>query len=206
MVVSNDHDIKQLIKFDLDDLWINFMSNEMFNKQKIFLPKNYRILIDKIEKLPNDDIFELNNNNEFLSMIKKFEDRHEINEINGLESLIIKIISGDSSDNIQSVYQVNKGGRTRGIGTKGAYSVYEKYIQEFGEISLEDPDLYENIADIICEKKKLSKSMIGKIVSRIHQNMKLVDLRVENFPNEIVDSMNQKFDSLNGQKIQDLIN
>lgn len=204
MVVSNDHDIKQLIKFDLDGLWMNFMSNEMFNKQKIFLPKNYRILIDKIEKLPNDDIFELNNNNEFLSMIKKFEDRHEIHEINNLESLIIKIISGDSSDNIQSVYQVNKGGRIRGIGTKGAYSVYEKYIQEFGEISLEDPDLYENIADIICEKKKLSKSMIGKIVSRIHQNMRLVDLRVENFPNEIVSSMNQKFDSLNGQKIQDL--
>ena len=82
--------------------------------------------------------------------------------------------------------------------------MYDKYIQEFGEISLEDPDLYENIADIICEKKKLSKSMIGKIVSRIHQNMRLVDLRVENFPNEIVSSMNQKFDSLNGQKIQDL--
>jgi hypothetical protein len=27
-----------------------------------------------------------------------------------------------------------------------------------GEIDLRDPDLYENIADLICEKKKLSKT------------------------------------------------
>jgi 5'-3' exonuclease len=205
MVVSNDHDIKQLIKFDLDGMWLNFMSNEMFNKQKIFLPKNYRILVDKIQRLPNNDIFELNNNNEFLSMIKKFEDRHEIHEINNLESLMVKIISGDSSDNIQSVYQVNKGGKLRGIGAKGAYSIYEMYIQEFGDISLEDPDLYENIADIICEKKKLSKSMIGKIVSRIHQNMKLVDLRLHNFPDEIMESMNRRFESVSQRSTHDFI-
>jgi len=31
MIVSNDHDIKQLIKFDLDKMWVNFMSNEMYH-------------------------------------------------------------------------------------------------------------------------------------------------------------------------------
>ncbi len=39
-IVSNDYDIKQLILFDLDKEWINFMSNEMYNQEKIFLPKN----------------------------------------------------------------------------------------------------------------------------------------------------------------------
>jgi hypothetical protein len=36
-----------------------------------------------------------------------------------------------------------------------------------GEIDLRDPDLYENIADLICEKKKLSKTQIVKIVENI---------------------------------------
>ncbi len=193
MIVSNDHDIKQLIKFDLNNLWMNFMSNEMFNKQKIFLPKNYKVLIEKVNSLPNNDIFSLNDNREFLGMISNFENRHDVNEINNIESLLIKAISGDSSDNIKSVYQVNKGGKVRGIGVKGAHSIYETYIGEFGDPDLDDPDLYENIADIICEKKKLSKSMIGKLVSRIHGNMKLVDLRTDNFPKDIIESMDKKY-------------
>jgi 5'-3' exonuclease len=193
MIVSNDYDIKQLITFNLEGMWINFMSNEMFNKQKIFLPSNYQIIIDKIRKLPNDDIFNLNDNSEFLSLFKKFETKYEISEINNMESLFIKIVSGDSSDNIHSVYRVNKNGRVRGIGFKGAQSIYNSYINEFGEVSLTDPDLYENIADIICEKKKLSKSMIGKIVSNINGNMKLIDLRMNNFPSDILNSMNDRF-------------
>jgi 5'-3' exonuclease len=193
MIVSNDYDIKQLITFNLDDMWINFMSNEMFNKQKIFLPHNYQLILDKVKKLPCDDIFNLNDNSEFLSLFKKFETKYEIREINNMESLFIKIVSGDSSDNIQSVYKVVKNGRSRGIGDKGAKSIYDSYINEFGEVSLNDPDLYENIADIICEKKKLSKSMIGKIVSNINNNMKVIDLRINNFPNEILNSMNEKY-------------
>jgi len=193
MIVSNDYDIKQLISFDLDNMWINFMSNEMFNKQKIFLPNNYQMIIDKIKKLPSNDIFDLNDNSEFLSLFKKFETKYDTHIINKMESLFIKIVSGDSSDNIQSVYRVTKNGRVRGIGAKGAKSIYDSYINEFGEVSLDDPDLYENIADIICEKKKLSKSMISKIVSNINGNMKLIDLRINNFPSEILNSMNDKF-------------
>ncbi len=193
MIVSNDYDIKQLISFNLDEMWMNFMSNEMFNKQKIFLPQNYQLLIDKVKKLPSDDIFDLNDNSEFLNLFKKFETKHETVLINNMESLFIKIVSGDSSDNIQSVYRVTKNGRVRGIGSKGAQSIYNSYLEEFGEVSLEDPDLYENIADIICEKKKLSKSMIGKIVSNINNNMKLIDLRMDNFPDEILNSMNEKY-------------
>ena len=56
-IVSNDYDIKQLILFDLDREWINFMSNEMYNQEKIFLPKNYQIFLNKISNKPNDDIF-----------------------------------------------------------------------------------------------------------------------------------------------------
>jgi 5'-3' exonuclease len=195
-IVSNDYDIKQLLKFDIENEWINFMSNEMYNQEKIFLPKNYQIFLNKIGNKSNDDIFNLNDNTEFLSLMNRFISKYQMQEINNLESLLIKIISGDTSDNIQSVYQTNKSGKVRGIGSKGAYSIYESYLIEFGDPSLQDPDLFENIADIICEKKKISKTNIENIVRRIHDNMKLIDLRVNNFPDEIVDSMDKVYKSI----------
>jgi len=193
VIISNDHDIKQLLHFSLDPLWINFMTNEMYNQEKLFLPKNYQLFIDKVNKIPNDDIFNLNDNADFLNLFNRFTSKYQLMEIDSLQSLITKVISGDTSDNIQSVFQVAKNGKTRGIGTKGAFSIYEEYHQEFGDPSLTDPDLFENIADIICDKKKVSKSNIVKIVERINQNMRLVDLRIDSLPNEIVDKMKEVY-------------
>ena len=189
IIVSNDYDIKQIVSYSLEPLYINIMSNEMFNKEKLFLPKNYQIFLNRVSKLPNDDIFELNDNTEFIALMNRFITKYELNEIDPIESLIIKIISGDQSDNISSVWNVTKNGKTRGIGAKGAKGIYDNYIAEFGEISLSDPDLLENIADLICEKKKLSKSKIEDIVENIKGNFKLIDLRLHNLPEEIIDKM-----------------
>jgi 5'-3' exonuclease len=189
IIVSNDYDIKQIVNYGLEPLFINIMTNEMYNKEKLFLPKNYQIFLNKVSKLPSDDIFSLNDNTDFLLLLDKFINKYEINEINPIESLMVKIISGDTSDNIGSVWSIVKNGKKRGIGAKGAQSIYDEYITEFGEVNLGDPDLYENIADLICEKKKLSKTQIESIVENIKGNMKLIDLRLHNLPDEIIDKM-----------------
>ncbi len=193
IIVSNDYDIKQIVRYSIDPLWINIMSNEMYNKEKLFLPRNYQVFINKVSKMPNDDIFNLNDNNDFLNLLDRFISKYEINEIDSMESLIVKIISGDVSDNITSVWSQVKNGKKRGIGEKGAKSIYDDYLIEFGEVSLSDPDLYENIADLICEKKKLSKTQITNIVENIESNVKLVDLSVGNLPVEIVSMMEERY-------------
>ncbi len=193
IIVSNDYDIKQIVNYGLEPLYINIMTNEMYNKEKLFLPKNYQIFLNKLSKLPNDDIFNLNDNNDFILLLDRFLNKYEVNEIDPVESLIIKIISGDSSDNISSVWSQTKAGKKRGIGARGAKTIYDEYLQEFGEINLQDPDLYENIADLICEKKKISKTQIESIVENIKDNMKLIDLRMHNLPGEIVEKMENKY-------------
>lgn len=193
IIVSNDYDIKQIVGYGLDPLYVNIMTNEMYNKEKLFLPKNYQLFINKVSKLPNNDIFDLNDNNDFLSLLNRFLNKYEIVEIDPVESLLIKIISGDQSDNIESVWSQNKSGKKRGIGAKGAKNIYDEYLLEFGEINLYDPDLYENIADLICEKKKISKTQIESIVDRIKTNMKIIDLRLHNLPSEIVSKMEDKY-------------
>ena len=193
IIVSNDYDIKQIVKFNLEPLWINIMSNEMYNKEKLFMPKNYQLFINKVSKLSNDDIFNQNDNSEFLKLMDRFLTKYEIFEIDSTESLIIKLISGDKSDNIGSAWSQTKNGKKRGIGEKGAKTIYDEYLKEFGEVSLTDPDLYENIADLICERKKVSKTQIESIVENLIENVKLIDLRLENIPEEIVTKMEQKF-------------
>ena len=193
IIVSNDYDIKQIVNYGIEPLFINIMTNEMYNKEKLFLPKNYQIFLNKLSKLPNNDIFNLNDNNDFMILLDRFINKYEINEIDPVESLIIKIISGDTSDNISSVWSQSKAGKKRGIGARGAKSIYDEYLQEFGEINLQDPDLYENIADLICEKKKISKTQIESIVENIKGNMKLIDLRLHNLPNEIVEKMENRY-------------
>jgi len=197
IIVSNDYDIKQIVNYVLNLLFFNIMTNEMYNKEKLFLPKNYQVFLNKVSKLPSNNIFELNDNTDFLLLLNRFISKYEINEINPVESLMIKVISGDTSDNIGSVWSVVKNGKKRGIGDKGAKSIYDEYIKEFGEVNLTDPDLYENIADLICEKKKLSKTQIESIVENIRGNMKLIDLRLHNLPDEIINKMESGYSIIN---------
>ncbi len=193
IIVSNDYDIKQIVNYSLNPLYINIMTNEMYNKEKVFLPRNYQVFLNGVSKLPSDDIFNLNDNNDFLLLMDKFLNKYNINEIDPVESLMIKIISGDTSDNITSAWSQIKNGKKRGIGDKGAKGIYDNYLQEFGEVNLNDPDLYENIADLICDKKKLSKTQISPIVENIKHNMKLIDLRLHNLPGEIIQKMETKY-------------
>jgi 5'-3' exonuclease len=194
LIVSNDHDIKQLLKHSIDPLYINIMTNEMYNQEKVFMPKNYQIFLNRISKLSNDDIFSLNDNSNFINLMEKFTTKYNLNVIDPVESIVLKMISGDKSDNIKSAWSIVKDGKKRGIGITGAKSIYEKYLIEFGETNLNDPELYENIADLICEKKKLSKTTIESIVDNIKVNVRMMDLRIENLPEYIVKKMKDVYD------------
>ena len=194
IIISNDYDIKQLVGFSLNPLYINFMTNEMLNKQKVFMPKNYQLFLNNVNKLDNNDIFQLNDNNDFIQMLKNFIEKYDVIEVNSIESLIIKLISGDTSDNIPSSWSIVKNGRKRGIADKGAKSIYDEYIINWGEPNLKDVDLVENIADLICEKKKISKSNMSWIQKNIEFNMKLIHLDINNMPSDVIDKMQSEYD------------
>jgi len=194
-IITNDYDIKQLIKFDMDPLYINFMSNEMFSNKKIFLPTNYKLFLSHLYDGKTNNIFDLNNNDDFYEFMTSIIEKSDVVEIDRVESIFIKIVSGDRSDNISSVWEIESMGKTRGIAQKGAHNIYLEYVKNFGDPLLEDPDLSENIADIICEKKKLSKSLIPKIKSNIDLNRKLIILDSKYLPDFISKKIKENFDN-----------
>ena len=191
MIISNDSDIKQILKFNKDGLYMNFMVNELFKKRVCFFPKDYKIFLDKLKNIDNSqDLFNLNDNVDFMNLLTDFSEKSEVMEVDPTETLIIKLISGDKGDNIKSsFYTMSSGGAKRGIGKAGAQTIVENYIKEFGELNMDDPDLMENISDLICEKKKVSKTTIGKIKHNLLGNQKLIDLNINNIPAEIVEKM-----------------
>ena len=191
IIISNDYDIKQLLTFSLNPLYINIMSNEMYNKQKLFLPKHYQLFLNGVDKLDNDDIFNINDNNEYIKLLKTFIERYDVHEIDNAECLIIKLIMGDKSDNIPSAWITYKNNLKRGIGATGAKTIFDEYVRQFGDPDLKDPDLLENIADLICEKKKLPISNIPLIKGNIIHNKKLVDLEINNLPPVILNKMKE---------------
>lgn len=189
-IISNDYDIKQLIKFRLEPNWINIMCNEMWNQQKLFIPKNYQLFLSKL-KSNEDDIFQLTDDPEFIRLINQLSNSYQVQEVDPLQTLLVKVISGDTSDNILSVYRQTKNGKVRGIGDKGAESIINSYESEFGEILIDDPDLWENLADLIVEKKKGPSSDIPSVLYRIKENLQLVDLRTERFPLHVREKLKQ---------------
>jgi hypothetical protein len=64
IIVSNDYDIKQLVNYGTTPLYINMMTNECIIK-KNYSYQSYKTFINIVSKLPNDDIFNLNDNSEF---------------------------------------------------------------------------------------------------------------------------------------------
>jgi 5'-3' exonuclease len=192
LIISNDHDIKQLLTYSIEPQFINMMSNEMQSRQRLFTPKNYQIFLDTID-VDSGDIFNLNDNTDFIKMFQGFLKRCEVHQVDSMESLIVKLISGDTSDNINSCWSQIKNGRKRGIAEKGAKTIFDEYLIQFGEPDIKDPDLNENIADLICEKKKLPKNTIGSIKLNLEQNMKLIHLDTSVVPKEILNKMNSIF-------------
>lgn len=194
LVVSNDYDIKQLLTYSTDPPYMNFMTNEMANRQKFFLPANHQVFLDRVREAQSQDVFDMNDDGEFLAYIARVKETFACVEVDPVESMLAKVISGDTSDNIRSVWSdKTRTGKTIGIGEKGAHGIIERYRAEFGEPSLSDPDLYDNIADLICESKRLSKTMIPRIASRVRENMSLISLDCAGMPEEVRNLMSSEY-------------
>lgn len=190
-IISNDSDFEQLIKFDYEKQYINMMYNDVFKHSKVFLPENYKVFLNMVNDIPNDDIFNMNNNSKFISTINDFIMKHRLIEVNNTESLYTKILRGDKSDDIPAVWISNKG---IGIGPVTAKKIYSKYLEEFGDVKTDDPLLEENFADLVCENKKLSKSNIETIKENIISNNRFINLNMNNLPTEITELMRKEYE------------
>lgn len=154
LIVSNDGDLHQLLRFNTAENYINLIYNHKFQNEKLFVPKNYSIFLKHIEDTTEGDIFDLNDDNiDFINYFDKITSKAKIDAINPEESYFKKIVAGDSGDNILSVVKFTR--ETKGIGDTGSNTVYAMFKQKYpNEIDFDSNEFVENLCDILAIYRK----------------------------------------------------
>ena len=154
LILSNDGDIHQLLKFSVADNYINLMYNHKFQNEVLFVPKNYSIFIKHIEDTTEGDIFDMCDDNiDFINYFDKITSRAKIKEIDNEESYFKKLVAGDIGDNVLSVVKFTA--TTKGIGDTGSDTVYKMFKDRFpNEIDFDSDEFIKNLSDILYIYKK----------------------------------------------------
>lgn len=185
-IMSNDSDLLQLINYDIEKGYINVMYNYKMTDDRVFVPEHYDIFLNKVKNSYVDDIFEDNNETEFLSFLDNFIRTRKSVLINAELELFMKIM-GHNKDNIKSVYM--KG--DRGIGKNGILKIYDIYKETYKEpINFNSEEFKERLIDHIKLYKRIKdKSMDDSMKERLDRNLTLVKLDKKSMPNHLYEKM-----------------
>jgi hypothetical protein len=188
-LMSNDSDLLQLINYDLEGRYINMMYNYKMTDDRVFIPEHYEIFMKYVKDTYVDDIFEDNNETEFLSFIDNFTRTRKTSPVNAELELFMKIM-GHNKDNIKSVYM--KG--DRGIGKNGILKVYGTYKETYPEpIDFNSRDFRNRLLDHIKLYKRVrDNSMDNMMNERLTRNLTLVKLDEISMPDYLYEKMKKE--------------
>lgn len=183
-IITADGDIHQLLKFSVSDGYINIVYNHKFNNEKLFVPENYSIFLDNIQETSGGDIFDLDDDMEFVNYLDNVSSSATLVEVNSEESYFKKIVAGDAGDNILSVVRFKS--ENRGIGDTGASTVYSMYKQNYPEeINFDSNDFVNKLTNIlVVYKKNKDVDFKRKVTENIKFSRTLTRLDGKYLPNK----------------------
>ena len=153
LIISNDGDIHQMLKFSVADNYINLMYNHKFQNEVLFVPKNYSIFLKHIEDTTVGDIFDMNDDIDFVNYFDKITSRAKIKQVDPEESYFKKLVSGDTGDNVLSVVKFTP--EIKGIGAAGSDTVYKMFKDRYpNEIDFDSDEFISQLSDILYIYKK----------------------------------------------------
>jgi 5'-3' exonuclease len=190
IIISSDGDISQLLDYRLNPSWINLQLKDDTYRPKLYVPQGYKLFLREL-KNAEKDLFNLNDNDAFISYYNSLVDRTHIEEVDGEHKLFVKIVSGDTGDNIKSVLITeNKSGLKRGIGEAGANKIWESFKLHYpNQIVFSEDKWIDNLIPYICEYKKIefTSEVENTIKTNLEFNRKLVHFDIKHYPKNILE-------------------
>jgi 5'-3' exonuclease len=207
LIVSSDGDLQQLLKYNLNEKWLNIQWNYKFNDQRLYLPQNYQLVIEKLSTVINENVFELDNSAEFIQYIEDLINKTKTITVSYDEILLKKIVWGDKGDNIPSCCKVFQGKinvEGRGIGKSGAATICKLYKEMYPEIIDLNSDIFiSNLVDIIIYYKKIKDiTAKDKITEQLKFNRKLIFLMPKYMPKLVYTEMDNYFNNIENRIIE----
>lgn len=151
-IITNNNLAHQILKFDVVNFYINIIFNGDDVKKNYYFPYNYNMFLYYLKNNISDSIFDINDNEAFYNFIQNILNSGNINETNGIKSLIKNIIMGNKNRNIDSVLVINN----RGIGKSGVEKILNDYENIHGLYNTIYDLKTDDLVDIICDYKKIS--------------------------------------------------
>lgn len=190
IIVASDSDLQQLINFDLSLNYINIMYNYKFSDERTYFPQNYNIFLEEMRNLSNNNLFDMNEDDEFLDFVERLTNKTKTKEVSPEETLFCKMVSGDRKDNVPSVYIKNN----RGIGEAGGKSIYKLYKETYNEIiDFDSNDFIDKLTQIVLYNKKIKDENIkDDIKNNLIRNRKLLRLDEKYLPIMLKENMVNK--------------
>ena len=193
LYVSSDGDLNQLLDYKTNPNYINIQWRDTFKNGKLFFPYGYKYFMNELNSKERD-IFNMDDNFEFLGMIEQMMERMEVAEIDIEKLLFVKFVHGDVGDNIKSVFSTPMKSnplKMRGIGQKGAEKIYDNYKANNPEtISFLEDEWFDKTAMYIAENKKVSLSENEKeIIKGLKLNRSIIHLDTSFFPEQVLTDM-----------------
>lgn len=201
IINSSDKDMLQLIRFNEQTSCESLLYST--TTKKLYAPEGFsKMLIKKTQTL--EDMF---NTNGSMSIFERYDTlgslvkkkKFEVEEVNADEALFTKLLIGDKSDNIPSVYTVTKNGRTFGITELKAGLIIKMFAEKTG-VPTNTEYLYidsalETLCDCIREVMKTDADN-DTLIRNIKRNRTLVVLSNKSIPEEVIGNMMENVDSL----------
>ena len=209
VLIASDGDLQQLLKYDLNNNYMNVQWNYRFSDERLYLPENYQLFLNQLNNSTSNDIFSLSNDSEFAIYIESIIQRTKVKGILTEQVIFEKIIQGDTSDNIISVIKVKDGVLNpdgRGIGEKGANTVYKLYKEIHPDpIDIDSEVFINNLLEVVLYYKKIKNadSVFKQTVKdNIIFNRMLITLDKKYMPEHIYENMKNHFEQIDNQKVE----
>lgn len=197
LIFSTDKDLTQLVKC-VDGVHI-IQFAPLTNKLYICKESNdfFESLNQKIDLTPENlfgEVFSVSVENDPL---KKFVSNTTIEIVEPEVVRFMKIVSGDSSDNIYPVYfkKGDENTRSKGIGIKTAEKIYNEFVNrlgcKFNYTIYSNDEALKMLCNVIYEVAKIKDDNFTKrmLFENIKTNSKLVSLTEESIPDYVMTDM-----------------
>lgn len=200
LVISSDKDLLQLLNYKVDGekSWINMQINDINGKETVFLPIGWELWLKEYDEHQNTDIFNLDNSYEWLNFFNRTIKHWQYEEINPKELLFMKLVKGDKSDNILSVYQkLTTTGKLQGIGDAGAKKVWEFYRDNYKDyFNTSSTDFVGEVVNCIERVNNVTfdDQRRANVEDNIRRNIKLIELHYKHFPDWVVENIVAELD------------
>lgn len=169
-------------------------------QEKAYLPEGWQLWLKEFDDNRSTDIFNLDNGYEWISFFNRVTSQWQYQEINPKQRLFTKIVMGDKSDNIRSIYEkLTTTGKIQGIGKAGAEKIWNFYKDNYKDyFNTKDKNFIPDVINCIerVNDIKLTDEKRAIVYDNMQRNIKLIELHYRHFPDwvveDIIEVLNEK--------------